>query len=242
MDGSPAKVTIQQLPCGKNNFENIFTFTFQANIKHKRGHLKAKRLIDAKKTEIYSKFQNNLNIKPRNLFKEKLGSLDQHQYGFNNRIGAGKSVSTFQSISSRARRKVFDVHNVFKEIFELKKEYKIADTERNTTIKPSRVNLDFIQQLSLSHSGISTTLFGQPLVGLYHTVAPYCTLQVDATSSIIASMPWLKNADNKPKRILLYALTVKSPSEKGPSSAFVEHITSNHNVFLMEICSVNSVR
>ena len=137
---------------------------------------------------------------------------------------------------------MFDVHNVFKEIFELKKEYKIADTERNTTIKPSRVNLDFIQQLSLSHSGISTTLFDQPLVCLYHTVAPYCTLQADATSSIIASMPWLKNADNKPKRILLYALTVKSPSEKGPSSAIVEHITSNHNVFLMEICSVNSVR
>ena len=49
-----------------------------------------------KKTEIYSKFQNNLNIKPSNLFKEKFGSLDQNQYGFNNRSGARKSVPTFQ--------------------------------------------------------------------------------------------------------------------------------------------------
>ena len=44
-------------------------------------------------------------------------------------------------------------------------------------------------------------------------------------------MPWLKYVDNKPKRILLYALTVKSPTEKTPSIAIAEHITSNHNVF-----------
>ena len=96
MDGCPAKATIQQLACDKNNFENIFTLTFQGNIKHKKGDLKARRLIDAKKTEIYSKFQNNLNIKTRNLFKERLRSLDQNQYGFSDRSGAGKSVSTFQ--------------------------------------------------------------------------------------------------------------------------------------------------
>ena len=188
MDGCPAKVTTQQLACCNNNFENIFTLIFQGNIKHRKGDLKARRLIDAKKTEISSKFQNNLNIKPSNLLKEKLWSLDQNQYGFNNRSGAGKSVSTFQSISSRARRKVFDIHNVFKEILELKKEYEIADKELNTTINPSRVNLGFIQQLSISHSEISTMLFDEPLVHLYHTVAPYCTLQADATGSIIASM------------------------------------------------------
>ena len=44
-------------------------------------------------------------------------------------------------------------------------------------------------------------------------------------------MPWLKNADNKPKRILLYALTVKCPTGKAPSIAIAEHITSDHNVF-----------
>ena len=126
---------------------------------------------------------------------------------------------------------MFDVHNVFKEILELQKEYGIADAKRCKTIKPRRVNLGFTQQPSISHSGISVTLFDEPLVRLYHTVEPYCTLRVDATGNIIASMPWLKNTDNKPKRILLYALTVKSPTEKAPSIAIVEHITSNHNVF-----------
>ena len=100
MDGCSAKVTVQQLTCGKNNLENIFTLTFQGNIKHKRGDLKARRLTDAKKTEIYSKFQKNLNINPSNLFKEKLRLLDQNQHGFNNRSVAGKSVSIFQSIPS----------------------------------------------------------------------------------------------------------------------------------------------
>ena len=92
-------------------------------------------------------------------------------------------------------------------------------------------SLGFIQQPSISHSEISVTLFDEPLVCLYHTVAPHCTLQVDATGSIIASMSWLKKCDIKPKRILLYALTVKSPTEKTPSIATAEHITSNHNVF-----------
>ena len=41
----------------------------------------------------------------------------------------------------------------------------------------------------------------------------------------------VKNADNKPKRIMLYALTVKSPMKKVPSIALAEQITSNHNVF-----------
>ena len=74
-------------------------------------------------------------------------------------------------------------------------------------------------------------MFDEPLVRLYHTVTPYCTLQVDATGNVIASMQWLKNADNKPKKIMLYALTLKRPTGKAPSIAIAEHITSNHNVF-----------
>ena len=142
------------------------------------------------KTVIYSMFQNNLNIRPSNQFKEKLGSLDQSQYGFNDRSEAGKSEPTF--LAPRARKKVFSVHNVFKEILELQIEYEIAYTERNTTIKLRHLNLGFIQELSISHSGISVTLFNEPLVRFYHTFAPRCTTHIDATVSIIASIPWLK--------------------------------------------------
>ena len=44
----------------------------------------------------------------------------------------------------------------------------------------------------------------------------------------------MKNADNKPKRILLHALTVKSPTEKAPSIAISEHIANNHNVLSIQ--------
>ena len=84
-----------------------------------------------------------------------------------------EKVCTFQGISSWARKRVFDIHNVFREILELQKEYEIADTERNTFIKPRRVNLGFIQQPSILHFETSVTLFDKPLVRLYHTVAPY---------------------------------------------------------------------
>ena len=62
---------------------------------------------------------------------------------------------------------------------ELQKEHEIADTERNTTIKPRRVNLGFIQQASIWRSGTSITPVDQPLVCPYYTVAPHCTQQAD---------------------------------------------------------------
>ena len=126
--------------------------------------MKARRLIGAKKTEIYSKFQTNFNIKSSNLFKEKLGSLHQSQYGFNNRSGAGKSMSSFQSISSRARKEVFDVHNVLKELLELRKEYEITDTERNTALKSRRVNLSLCNNHEYCVLEFQRTLFDEPLV------------------------------------------------------------------------------
>ena len=36
---------------------------------------------------------------------------------------------------------------------------------------------------------------------------------------------------NRPKRILLHAGTIKSPTEKDPFIAIAEDVTSNHNVF-----------
>ena len=68
-------------------------------------------------------------------------------------------------------------------------------------------------------------MFDEPPGHLYHTIAPDYTLQVDETGSIN------QRHGQKMQRILLYAITVKSPIEKVPSIAIAEHITSNHNVF-----------
>ena len=71
-------------------------------------------------------------------------------------------MSTFHTISSRAKKKMFDFHNILKETLELQRGNETADKERNTTIKPKRVNFCFIQLLSISHSGMSITLFDEP--------------------------------------------------------------------------------
>ena len=43
---------------------------------------------------------------------------------------------------------MFDFHNILKETLELQRGNETADKERNTTIKPKRVNFCFIQLLS----------------------------------------------------------------------------------------------
>ena len=109
-------------------------------------------------------------MKPSNLFKFR--SLEQNQYGFSNSSEARKSLS----ISSRAKKKVFDFHKIFKKILELRRECDTADKERYTAIKSKRVNFCFIQQPSILHSGISITLFDEPSSSLsYRCTALHST-------------------------------------------------------------------
>ena len=74
------------------------------------------------------------------------------------------------------------------------------------------------------------SLFDEGLVRLYHLLAPVLTLYFDATGSFISPLPWIRNKDGKPKRILIYALTTHQPSVKAPPLALFEHITSEHNI------------
>ena len=57
MNGCPAKATIQQLACGKNNFESIFALTFQGKMKHKNMIERQEDLLIPKKLKFILSFK-----------------------------------------------------------------------------------------------------------------------------------------------------------------------------------------
>ena len=74
-------------------------------------------LLTKKKKDLYKAFQKNLNLKPSNVYKDKLGKMHDDQYTYFNRTGTGNNVSTIQNIASRARKEIENIKNINEEVF-----------------------------------------------------------------------------------------------------------------------------
>ena len=116
MKDCPVKATIQQLVNRNNTFEDFLTITFRGNIFHQPGDFQWRRIIDKEKKDLYKAFQKNLNLKPSNVYKDKLGERHDDQYTYFNRTETGNNVSTFQNIASRARKEIANIKNINEEV------------------------------------------------------------------------------------------------------------------------------
>ena len=81
--------------------------------------------------------------------------------------------------------------------------------------------LGYIQGLSIDNSLIRLVLFDDPMVRLFHVLAPRDIIYLDATGNIVERI--------KPfKRIYYYALTVRHLFGLSPPLPVAEYITSSH--------------
>ena len=143
-----------------------------------------------------------------------------------NRTALGKTISTIQTISSRARKVVTSLSGISDRIRKLQEN--IVEMERKLTNK--EVSYGYIQYPSISISGMQLLLFDEGLVRLFHLIAETETFCFDANGSFALAIPAIKNKDGKAKLIFLYALTAKNPEGKSPSFAIFEYITTDHNI------------
>ena len=128
-------------------------------------------------------------------------------------------MAALQKISSKTRKVISSLEYISTEIVKLQ-EYIIKDEEKQFSATSS-----FGYNISLHLSP-----FDEGLVRLYHLLAPVLTLYFDASGSFISPLPWIRNKDGKPKRILIYALTTHYPSGNAPPLALFKHITSEHYI------------
>ena len=143
-----------------------------------------------------------------------------------NKTTLGKTTSTIQTISSRARKVVTSKSDISDGIRKLKEN--IVEKERKVTNK--QVSYGYIQYPSISINGLQLSLFNEDLVRLFDLIAGTETFYFDAGGSFVSAIPAIKNKDGKAKRILIYALTFKNPEGKAPSVAISEHITTDNNI------------
>ena len=111
MKDCPVKAAIQQLVNRDNTFQDFLTITFRGNVCHQPGDFQSRRIIDEEKKDLYKTFQKNLNLKPSNVYKDKLGEMHDDQYTYFNRTG------TFRNIACRARKEIVSIKNINEQAF-----------------------------------------------------------------------------------------------------------------------------
>ena len=226
MEGCPFVAKVQQLFSDENTLEEKLTIQFDGDIYHKLGDVKARKIIDNEKYNAYNLFQENTKLKPSTAYRKNLFNLNETSFGAGHRSGVGKSMAALQKISSKARKEISSFEYISADILKLQ-EHIIKDEEKQFNATSS---FGYIQYPSISHSGIHLSLFDEGLVRLYHLLAPVLILYFDASGSFISPLPWIRSKDDKPKRILIYALTTHQPSGNAPPLALFERITSEHNI------------
>ena len=226
MEGCPFVAKVQQLFSDENTLEEKLTIQFDGDIYHKLGDVKVRKIIDNEKYNAYNLFHENTKLKPSTVYRKKLFNLNKTSFGAGHRSGVGKSMAALQKISSKARKEISSLEYISTEILKLQ-EYIIKDEEKQFNATSS---FGYIQYPSISHSGIHLSRFDEGLVRLYHLLAPVLILYFDASGSFISPLPWIRSKDDKPKRILIYALTTHQPSGNAPPLALFERITSEHNI------------
>ena len=193
------------------------------------GNLKARKFIDDKRETKAKQFQQNISLKLADVYRKKLNDVSSEAFVAGNRSDIGVTKSVLQNIFSNVHRKCNSAVNLNPDILELQEKYIKNDKELD--VNKNQKLYGYIHFSSISHSGIHISLFDEGLVRFYHRVAPYEILFFDATGFSESPITWLKNENGKPKRILLYALTIRHPSGKVPPIALMEHNTSEHNIF-----------
>ena len=70
-----------------------------------------------------------------------------------------------------------------------------------------------------------------PIVRFYHNIATVESFYLDATGTLLLEIPSIQNDNGNPKCFPLYALTMCHAYKNVPPIAFIEYITTKHNIF-----------
>ena len=191
--------------------ENKLTIQFEGDIYRNVGDVRPRRIVDNEMEKLYDFFQKNLKKTPGALYRTKPHDMNE---------------GVFIAISSRSRKMALSLTNISDSVLHLQEE--IINREKKDIGK--EISFGLIQYPSVALNGLQISFFDERLVRLYHIIAPTETLYFDASGSFISPIPSIKNKDGNPRRILIYALTIQHPIGKSPPVAFVEYITSGHNI------------
>eukprot|EP00112_Aurelia_sp_Birch-Aquarium-sp1_P007867 Seg1859.4 transcript_id=Seg1859.4/GoldUCD/mRNA.D3Y31 product="Histone lysine demethylase PHF8" protein_id=Seg1859.4/GoldUCD/D3Y31 len=204
----------------KNSMDNIH-LRFTGRIKHDLHERKSRKISGELRNEAKKLFEKNPGLPPSDVYRKGLANLTPDEFAAGNRTDAGGSVRVVQGIKNEVSKEHRDIkllHNLMKDLQEkLSKE----DEDMAKQLKhASRKLFGYIQSMELVPE-IKLVLLHEPLIRLYHGIAPRDIIYFDATGSVVRKMPQFK-------RILYYSLCVRHPYEESPPLPVAEYVSSSH--------------
>ena len=221
--GCPVTATIKTFD--KSDMLNI---AIEGDVIHPIGEYKARRRIDKEKADLDFELEDNPNRKTIYLYNKNMENIDGDSFGAGNLTGAGGTPNSIHVAASRVRKRHNSMDGITNDVLRIQSQ--LEEDDRLNDGKNRRKVFGFVHYPSISSSGIQITLTDKALIRLYHLVAPYSPLYFDATGPVIRAIPWLKNKNDNPKRILLYSLVIAHPCGNVPPIALVDYITSEHHI------------
>ena len=154
-----------------------------------------------------------------------MGDIDGDSFGAGNLTGADVSPNSIRIIASRVRKKHNTIYYANTQYYGLindvlRMQSQLEEDGRLNDSNNSRKVFGYVHYPLISRSGIQITLTDEALIRLYHLAVPCSPLYFGVTGTAIRAIPWLKDKNDNPKRILFY-----SPI------ALVDYITSKHHIF-----------
>ena len=146
---------------------------FQGDVCHIIGDPQARHITTYEKEKIQSEFTADSKLKRSTLHRKKIADIENRSFAGGNRTSAGRSLKSFQNISSKNAISRDSLRSLVQKVTKLQKEF--IDVGKKQFNNKKRKLYGYIHYLSISHSGISVTLADKDLVRFYHFVSQYNT-------------------------------------------------------------------
>ena len=120
------KITIQRQVNESGEPNNNRTSLFQGDVYHIVGDVQARRITCGEKEKIRPEFTADFKLKPSNLYqkkKKKNSDIENQSFAGGNRSDAGRSLKSFQNISSKNTISRESPKSLVQKVTELQKEF-----------------------------------------------------------------------------------------------------------------------
>ena len=202
--------------------ENILKIEFTGDVNHDITKPKATKMVGERRATAIHEYEQS-NATPSKYHRDKLVELPSESFQAGNRSGVGISHSTTRNIRAAAKRKTQFGENLLTAISYLQQSIAREDEQNAIDVGHMwRKLFGYIQHFNLTNN-INLVLFNEASVRLYHEIAKYDTVYIDATGKLFSD-EGLRNRG----RLLYYAMVIRHPYAKYPPIPIVEYITSCH--------------
>jgi hypothetical protein len=202
--------------------QNILRIEFIGDVKHDITKPKATKMLGEQRATAIQEYERT-NTTPSKYHRDKLVELPSEAFQAGNRSGVGVSHSTIKNIRAAAKKKTQFDKNLCTAISCLQQSVSREDEEDALKVGHMwRKLFGYIQHFNLTNN-INLVLFNEASVRVYHELAKYDIVYIDATGKLF-SAEGLRDRG----RLLYYAMVVRHPYAKYPPIPIVEYITSCH--------------